>query len=75
MFVPIIIYGILMGLYIFIQPSLSFRKNGDLRDFGFQKGNTLFPVWVVAIIVAVFVGFVYHLISGSAEIVELRIIE
>ena len=75
MFIPIIIYGILIGVYIFVQPSLSFHKNGELRDFGFQKGKTLFPVWVVAIIIAVFVGFVYHLVSGSAEIVELRIIE
>jgi len=64
-----------MAIYIFIRPSLSFRTNGDLRSFGVHKSQTLFPLWVISIILAVFVGFVYHLLSGSAEIVELRIIE
>ena len=75
MIIPIVIYVILMAAYIFIKPSLSFRSNGDLRPFGFHKNQTVFPLWVISIILAVFVGFVYHLLSGSAEIVEFRIIE
>lgn len=64
-----------MAIYIFIKPSLSFRTNGDLRPFGIHKSQTLFPLWIISIIFAVFVGFVYNLLSGSAEIIELRIIE
>lgn len=64
-----------MGLYVFFRPLLSFYQNGDLRSFGLSENQTLFPLWVIGIIIAVFVGFVYHLLSGSAEIVELRIIE
>lgn len=66
-------YSVLIGMYMFVRPSLSFHKNGTPRAFGFEKGETLFPVWVIAIVTAVFVGFMYSLLSGSAEIIELRI--
>jgi hypothetical protein len=75
MFLAIVIYGLIIGAYIFMRPSLSFKKSGEPRPFGINKGQTLFPVWVIAIVVAVFIGFAYHLFSGSAEIIELRLIE
>jgi uncharacterized integral membrane protein len=75
MLIAIAIYGILIGVYIYMKPSLSFRNNGEPRTFGIRKGQTLFPVWIIAIMIAVFVGFVFHLLNGSAEVIELRLIE
>jgi hypothetical protein len=75
MILPIVIYILLMIAYIYARPSLSFHRNGSTRSFGVQKGQTLFPIWVIAILIAVFVGFVYHLLAGSAEVIELRLIE
>lgn len=58
-----------------LRPSITFDKYGQPRPFGTSKYQTLFPLWIIAILFATILGFIYSLVSGSAEVVELRLIE
>lgn len=75
MILPIGVYAILIGLYIFFKPSITFDKYGYPKPFGTNNGETLFPLWIIAIFLATIIGFSYSLFSGSAEIVELRLVD
>jgi len=75
MLLAILLYAILIATYVFMRPSLSYNSKGQLRSFGMGPTQTLFPLWVISILLATIIGFAYSLFTGSAEIVELKIIE
>jgi hypothetical protein len=63
----VLLYLVIMFAYVAIRPAISYDENGNLREFGFGGGNkTLFPLWVVAVIIGVLVAFLYSLFGGLA---------
>lgn len=45
-----------MALIIFFKPSIAYNKENNLKTFGINGNNntTIFPLWVLAIIIAIF---------------------
>jgi multisubunit Na+/H+ antiporter MnhC subunit len=66
----ILLYLVVMGVIVAMRPPISYNQDGSLKRFGLGKHETMFPLWIVAILVAVVVGFVYSLVSGSATLIE-----
>lgn len=68
MLAAVILYCVVMFAYVAIQPSVSYDDKGNLKPFGFGDSNkTIFPLWIVGILVAVIIGFLYSLFGGLAE--------
>ena len=67
----ILLYLVVMGVIVAIRPPMAYSSDGSLRRFGLGKNETMFPLWIIAILVAVVVGFVYSLVSGSATLIDV----
>lgn len=63
MIAPILLYLVLILAYVAIRPPLSYNEDGSLKPFGFGNGKTVFPLWVIALIMAVLVSFLYSYIT------------
>lgn len=52
--------SILLFIFVFmtvqyVKPSIMYKKNGTIRDFGIgYKNKTILPVWLFSIMVAIF---------------------
>jgi multisubunit Na+/H+ antiporter MnhC subunit len=66
----IILYLVVMGVIVVMRPPIAYNQDGSLKRFGLGKNETMFPLWIIAILVAVVVGFIYSLISGSATLID-----
>jgi len=67
----VLLYLVVMFAYVAIRPSLSYDGDGNLKEFGFGRGGdgrTMFPLWIVAILIGVLVAFIYSLFGGLAAI-------
>jgi hypothetical protein len=46
---------VLFSLFHFLKPGFAYNSQGGFRPFGVGYSNkTIFPVWIVAIILAIF---------------------
>jgi hypothetical protein len=63
MIASVLLYLVLVLAYVAIRPPLSYNEDGSMKPFGVGKGHTLFPLWVVAILAAVIVAFLYAYIT------------
>lgn len=64
--VTIVIFLLLLSIIMIIRPAFIFNKNGSLKDFGIgYKNKTIFPIWMVIIILAIISYFftLYYLNS------------
>jgi hypothetical protein len=66
----ILLYLVVMGVIVAMRPPIAYNQDGSLRRFGLGKNETMFPLWIIAILVAVVIGFVYSLVSGSATLID-----
>ncbi len=60
----IVIYLFLVAGFLYIRPSVSFGREGQIRPFGVsKKDSTVFPVWwwMFAFAVMSYMGVVYTL--------------
>ncbi len=49
----ILLFVILFTIVIYIKPSVVFKDNGTIREFGIgYKSKTILPIWLVSIILA-----------------------
>ena len=56
--VSVIIFLVLFSLFNMSKPSFAYTKDGHIRLFGLSyKSNTVFPVWLVAIVLAIAIYF------------------
>lgn len=54
--ITIIVFLIVYSIFVMIQPSFLFTKNGQIRHFGLGKKNTsIIPIWLFVIIIVIFV--------------------
>ena len=63
MLAPTLLYLVIMFAYVAIRPSLSYTDNGNLKPFGTGQNKTMFPLWIIAIVVAVIVAFLYSVLT------------
>lgn len=49
-----LIYSFLMLIILNQKPLLMFTEAGRVRPFGFKRGETIFPIHVVAILLGIF---------------------
>ena len=63
MLASVLLYLVLIFSYVAVRPSLSYKDDGSLKPFGVGKDHTLFPLWIVAILAAVVVSFLYTYIA------------
>jgi len=63
MLASVLLYLVLILAYVAIRPPLSYNDDGSLKPFGVGVGHTLFPLWVVAVLAAVVVAFLYAYIT------------
>jgi len=53
--ISIILFMVLFSLFHFLKPGFAYNSQGGFRPFGVGYSNkTIFPVWIVAIILAIF---------------------
>ena len=53
--ISIILFMVLFSLFHFLKPAFAYNSQGGFRPFGVGYSNkTIFPVWIVAIILAIF---------------------
>lgn len=64
MIASILLYLVLVLAYVAVRPSLSYNEDGSLKPFGVGRGHTLFPLWVIAVMMAVVVAFMYVYITS-----------
>jgi hypothetical protein len=51
----ILVFLILFSIFHYIKPGFAYNELGGFRQFGVgYKNKTIFPIWVVAIILAIF---------------------
>jgi hypothetical protein len=62
--ISIVIFLAVFGVIQYYKPGFIYNRDGSLRDFGLNNTRkTIFPIWLVTIIVAVlsYVGVLYYL--------------
>jgi hypothetical protein len=53
--ISIVLFLALFSLFHFLKPGFAYNSQGGFRPFGVGYSNkTIFPVWIVAIILAIF---------------------
>lgn len=67
--ITIFIYVFIMLLVIYFKPSLPYDEHGNLKQFGIRdnNNNTIFPLWIIAIVTAV---FSYYLVLFVMKIIK-----
>jgi hypothetical protein len=56
-------YVLLMTLVIMWKPEMLFDKDGDIRRYGVEHGNTIFSFGVVSIVLAIACFYAFALID------------
>jgi hypothetical protein len=52
----ILIFLIIYSIFVLLQPSFLFTKNGQIRHFGLGKKNSsIIPIWLLVIIMVIFI--------------------
>lgn len=54
--VAIVVFVILFSLFHYVKPGFAYGNDGEFRPFGVgYRNKTVIPVWIVAIVLAIFV--------------------
>jgi hypothetical protein len=54
----IILYLVIVGILIFLNPNFFYNSDGKIKVFGIGKNKTMFPLWFIIFIVAVFCYYI-----------------
>ena len=57
------LYLILMGIIVFLNPNFLYDKNGKIKIFGIGDDKTLFPLWLIIFVIAVICYYLAQLLS------------
>jgi len=53
--VAIVVFVIVFSLFHYVKPGFAYGNDGEFRPFGVgYRNKTVIPVWVVAIVLAIF---------------------
>lgn len=52
----ILIFLVVYSIFVLLQPSFLFTKDGQIRQFGLGKKNSsIIPIWLLVIIIVIFI--------------------
>ena len=60
--ISFILYLVIVGAIVFLNPRFLYDKEGKVKIFGMGDNKTLFPLWLIIFVVAVFSYYVAELI-------------
>ena len=60
----IILYLVIVGVLVFLTPNFFYNDKGKIKLFGIGKNKTMFPLWLIVFIVAVFCYYVSIIITN-----------
>ena len=60
----IILYLVIVGILIFLNPNFFYNSDGKIKVFGIGKNKTMFPLWFVIFVVAVFCYYISVLLTN-----------
>ena len=60
----IILYLIIVGILICLNPKFFYNKQGKIKVFGIGKNNTMIPLWFIIFILAVFCYYISVIICN-----------
>ena len=60
--ISFILYLVIVGAIVFLNPRFLYDKEGKVKIFGMGDNKTLFPLWLIIFVVAVFCYYVAELI-------------
>ena len=60
----IILYLVVVGVIIFLNPNFFYNNDGKIKVFGLGENKTMFPLWFVIFIVAVFCYYISVIITN-----------
>ncbi len=61
--ISLMLYLILMGIIVFLNPNFLYDKNGKIKIFGIGDDKTLFPLWLIIFVIAVICYYLAQLLS------------
>jgi hypothetical protein len=61
--ISLMLYLILMGIIVFLNPNFLYDKNGKIKIFGIGDDKTLFPLWLIIFVLAVICYYLAQLLS------------
>jgi hypothetical protein len=59
-----ILYLVVVGVLIFLNPNFFYNNDGKIKVFGLGKNKTMFPLWFVIFIIAVFCYYISVIITN-----------
>ena len=62
----LILYALTLFVLFNVKPSFSFNEDGSMKEWGIGEEKTMFPVYVVAMLISI-VGLFMMTIMYSAE--------
>ena len=65
----ILLYILLIGLFLYIKPKITFKEDGGLKDFGTSnnKNVTIYPLWIICFIMAIISYYIVLLICNMKK--------
>jgi hypothetical protein len=60
----IILYLIIVGIIIFLNPDFFYTEDGKIKVFGMGKNNTMLPLWLIIFVIAVFCYYISVIITN-----------
>jgi hypothetical protein len=60
--VALLLYLIVIGSIIFINPTFMYDKEGKIKIFGIGDNKTLFPLWLIIFVIAVLCYYISELL-------------
>jgi len=62
-FYAIFLYILIMTLIFLKKPSMLFEKNGEIKNFGLKKNETMYSVGVLTIVLAIVCFYLFCVID------------
>tara|TARA_B100001057_G_C22813594_1_gene936460 strand:+ start:1776 stop:1994 length:219 start_codon:yes stop_codon:yes gene_type:complete len=60
--ISIVLYLIIIGILIFINPNFLYDKNGKMKILGVGDDKTLLPLWLIIFVIAVLCYYIAEII-------------
>lgn len=60
----IILYLVIVGVLIFLNPNFFYNDQGKIKVFGLGKNKTMFPLWLIIFVVAVFCYYISVIVTN-----------
>ena len=60
--ISLMLYLILVGVIVFLNPSFFYDKEGNVKIFGLGDNKTMFPLWLIIFIIAVLCYYIAEIL-------------